>query len=116
MSYSICYQRQFIKSGLGITPCFETAESNVWCGAGRYQKRPRSWSIFLNQLAVSEDALMAEAKKYLGSNEHWRTASGKWVDDAAFIRPLRSLLCTPADPGTADYGSRYFVYPGYVGQ
>lgn len=91
MSYVIEYDRQFIKSGLGITPLWLSGDSNVWEGRGRHERRARSWSVFLNQLGVSEEKLLEKAETLTGGKfqEHWQK-NGKWVDDEGLRRWVRS--------------------------
>lgn len=86
MSYSIEYDRQFIKSELGITPCALFGSNNVWEGSGRSQRRARSWQVFLKKLGTTEQELIDAVSDSLGgSQEHWRK-NGKWVDDEGLLR------------------------------
>lgn len=91
MSYVIEYDRQFIKSGLGITPLWLSGDSNVWEGRGRHERRTRSWSVFLNQLGVSEEKLLEKVETLTGGEfqEHWQK-NGKWVDDEGLRKWVRN--------------------------
>lgn len=88
MSYCIEFNRQFIRSGLGITPCWLSGENNVReVSNGRIA---RSWSIFANLLAVSEEEIMKKVESFMdGSNEHWMR-NNNWVDDAGVLRWAQS--------------------------
>lgn len=91
MSYDIVYDRQFIKSAHGITPCILSGPSNVYTGSGRNMKRDRSWSVFYNVLGTSEEGLLSLIQHSLGApyQEHWMQ-NGKWVDDAGLIRWIKN--------------------------
>lgn len=91
MSYSIMYDRQFIKSSQGITPCVLAGDNNVWTGSGKYERRARDWSVIGNQLAMSEKELLALAESWTGGQyqEHWMQ-NGKWVDDAGLMRWMKN--------------------------
>ena len=90
MSYSIMYNRVFIKSNRGLTPCILAGDSNVWEGSGAHQRRVRDWNVYGNLLGVSA----AKLKEYInpcldGRGEHWKS-NGKWVDDAGLVRWVES--------------------------
>lgn len=92
MSYDICYDRCFIKSGLGITPMWLVGSNNctesVYGADGRWhERRERHWSPLCNMAGVSEEELMAKARSYVPSryNEHFMRG-GKWVDDLGWLR------------------------------
>lgn len=90
MSYSILYDRVFIRSNCGISPCILSGDNNVWEGYGNRQRRSRSWGIYGNRLGISGDDLREYIKPYLkGYNEHW-VSNGKWVTDAGLIRWIES--------------------------
>lgn len=91
MSYTICYDRRFIRSGLGITPLWLAGSNNCtfvrYDSRGRrYEVRERDWAPMFGAAGVSEEALMREANTFVPSTygEHFRR-DGKWVDDAAFL-------------------------------
>lgn len=86
MSYTIEYDRQFIKSKLGITPVWLSGDNNVTTGYGRHQRRVRNWVVFMGKLAVTKEDLLAAVENLKGGyQEHWRKG-GKWVDDAGLTR------------------------------
>ncbi|WP_281692295.1 hypothetical protein [Agathobaculum desmolans] len=90
MSYTIEYDRQFIKSRHGITPCWLAGDNNVTEIRGGYERRARDWSVFYNLLGVTEEEIMAAVQSSLGGyGEHWRKG-GKWVDDAGLIRWIKN--------------------------
>ena len=86
MSYTIEYTRQFVRSGEGITPCWLAGDNNVTEGRGRYERRVRNWSCFLNLVGASEEEVMAKVQSLTGGpyQEHWKK-NGKWVDDKGLI-------------------------------
>lgn len=91
MSYTIEYNRIFLKSGEGITPCVLDGSSNCYEPSynGR-MRRDRSWGCFLNMIGVTEEAILKAVQPWLGGyQEHWMK-NGKWVDDAGLIRWVRS--------------------------
>jgi len=81
MSYTIEYDRQFIRSTMGYTPVWLAGDSNVTTGYGKYERRERHWSVFLNLLGQSKEDLLAAVGLLKGSSEHWKR-HGKWIDDA----------------------------------
>ena len=68
MSYSIEYNRQFIKTENGYTPCWLVGDNNVTEGFGRNERRVRNWSVFMNLLDVTEDELVEKAKELLAES------------------------------------------------
>jgi len=88
MSYTIEYNRQFLRSQRGITPVWLSGSNNVW-EPGLYgrDRRYRDWSCFMNLLGVSEAEIMESVQSMCGGpyQEHWQSG-GKWVDDAGIIR------------------------------
>ena len=91
MRYTIEYDKQFIKSGSGFTPCWLAGDNNVWEPTFKgKERRARSWSVFWNLLGVSEQDILDEVKATLGGyNQHWQK-NGKWVDDEGLIRWIRN--------------------------
>lgn len=92
MSYDICYDRCFIRSGMGITPMWLVGSNNctesVYGLDGKWhERRERHWSPLCNLAGVSEAELMKKAQSYVPShyNQHFKRG-GKWVDDAGWIR------------------------------
>jgi hypothetical protein len=94
MSYSIVYDKKFIKTDSGIIPLVLTGCSNVTVKtlSGR-EKLERDWAVFNfdNSLAYSPDDLMSKVREEVPStyNQHFKY-NGKWVDDKAYIRFFES--------------------------
>ena len=91
MSYTICFDKQFIKSNRGITPCWLAGDNNVT--RPTYKGREavaRDWCVFHNMIGTTEEALISHIQPFLhGYEQHWKQ-NGKWVDDAALIRWLKN--------------------------
>jgi len=92
LSYDICYDRCFIRSGMGITPMWLVGSNNctesIWGLDGKcHERRERHWSPLCNMAGVSEEELMEKAYSYVPTtyNQHFMRG-GKWVDDAGWIR------------------------------
>lgn len=87
MSYTIEYDRQFIRSNAGFTPLWLAGDNNVYVSQ---RKRAREWCVFGNLLGVSEQELVAFIEPMLGGyNQHWMR-SGKWVTDDGLKRWIRN--------------------------
>lgn len=84
MSYTIEYDRIFIRSGYGFTPLWLAGDNNVY---ETKQRRARDWHCFMNLLGVSKDEMFAAIEPMLGDEfqQHWKR-NGKWVNDAALKR------------------------------
>ena len=54
MSYTIEYNRQFIKSKNGYIPCWLHGDNNVTEGWGKNERRCRNWGVFMNWIDVTE--------------------------------------------------------------
>lgn len=90
MSYTIEYNRQFIRTSYGYIPCWLAGDNNVWTGSGRYDKRVRDWSVFHNWVNVSEEEMIETMKKYFNDyNQHWKRNS-KWVTNDGLISWIKS--------------------------
>jgi len=85
MSYTIEFDRQFIRSTRGITPVWLCGENNVTTGYGHSEKVARSWCVFLSILYASKEQLLDEAKSISGSQEHWKKGS-KWINDEELFK------------------------------
>lgn len=87
MSYTIEYDRQFIRSTKGITPVWLAGDNNVTEGYGRTERRCRDWSVFMNVLGSTKEELLDTIKPLQGGayQEHWRKGR-KWVDDAGLVK------------------------------
>ena len=95
MSYTIEYDRQFIRSTMGYTPVWLAGDSNVTTGYGKYKRRERHWGVFLNLLGQSKEDLLAAVGALKGSQEHWKR-HGKWVDDAGLDKWIEGGCMTSA--------------------
>lgn len=88
MSYTIEYNKQFLRSKRGITPVWLSGSNNLWepRAYGR-ERRCRDWNCFMNLLGASESEIMESVQSMCGGpyQEHWQSG-GKWVDDAGIIR------------------------------
>lgn len=93
MSYEIVYAREFIKTGDGrIIPLVLSGSNNCWEPTyGKHWRRCRSWFPLLiksgENPAIEPEKLMERVNGYIPSTyqQHFKR-SGKWVDDAAFVR------------------------------
>lgn len=90
MSYTIEYNKQFIKSEAGITPCWLAGDNNVTQGYGTYERRARDWGCFHNLIGVTEEDILESVQPCLGGyGEHWKK-NGKYIDDAGLIRWIKN--------------------------
>jgi len=85
------YNRVFLKSGEGITPCILSGSNNCYeTSFNGHMRRERSWSCFQNMIGVSEETILETVKTWMGGyQEHWMK-NGKWVDDAGLIRWVKT--------------------------
>jgi len=96
MSYTIVYDRQFLKLEDGrIIPMTLLGSSNCWeRDSDGKERRERYWTSFWEQTvpAYTQDELMQKAEEYCGGGEYQEhfKRGGKWVDDAAFLRFFRN--------------------------
>lgn len=89
MSYTIEYNRQFIRSTAGITPAWLAGESNLWESSAKNSRRCRDWSVFYNLLAVTQEEILAAVQPSLGyDSQHWMK-NGKWVDDKKLLHWIK---------------------------
>lgn len=87
MSYTIEYDRQFIRSNTGFTPLWLAGDNNVYVSE---RKRAREWCVFGNLLGVSEQEMLAFIEPMLGGyNQHWMK-NGKWVTDDGLKRWIQN--------------------------
>ena len=70
MSYTIEYNRQFIKTKNGYIPCWLAGDNNVTTGYGKNERRVREWSVFMNWLDVTEDYMLEHIKDLYNSYDH----------------------------------------------
>lgn len=90
MSYTIEYDKQFLRSERGITPCWNAGDNNVTQYIRGREIRSREWCIFHNLFGTTEEALLASIQPSLGGyNEHWMK-NGKWVTDEMLIRWIKN--------------------------
>lgn len=90
MSYTIEYNRQFIKTKNGYIPCVLFGDNNVYEGSGRNERRYRHWSIFQNWVDVSEEYMLEEVKKMFSLyNENWKKGSN-WVTNEGMLRWVKN--------------------------
>ena len=90
MSYTIEYNRQFIKTKNGYIPCWMAGDNNVTEGWGKHERRVRDWSIFHNWLDVSEEYMLSEVKKmYNDYDQHWKKGSS-WVTNDGLSRWIKN--------------------------
>jgi len=92
MSYTIVYDRQFLKLEDGrIIPMILCGANNCWETSydGR-ERRERYWTALWEQIvpAYKPEELMKKAESYCSGGEYQEhfMRGGKWVDDAAFLR------------------------------
>lgn len=91
MSYTIEYDKQFIRSESGFTPCWLAGDNNVWEPTCKgKERRARSWSVFYNLTGCTEQQILDAVQPSLGGyNQHWQK-NGKWVDDKGLIRWIKN--------------------------
>lgn len=90
MSYTIEYNRQFIKTKNGYIPCWLAGDNNVTTGWGKHERRARDWSVFHNWLDVSEEFMVEEVKKmYNDYDQHWKKGSS-WVTNEGLVRWIKN--------------------------
>lgn len=90
MSYTIEYNRQFIKTKNGYIPCWLSGDNNVTEGWGKNERRVRSWSVFMNWLDVSEEYMLEHIKELNNSyDQHWKKGS-TWVTNEGLLRWVKN--------------------------
>lgn len=90
MSYTIEYNRQFIKTKNGYIPCWLAGDNNVTEGWGKHERRVREWGIFHNWLDVTEEYMLSEVKKmYNDYDQHWKKGS-TWVTNEGLSRWIKN--------------------------
>ena len=121
MSYTIVYERQFLKTGdgryialvlMGSNNCYQQTCSNRW-------KRERNWNPILassggianGNIAVTEEEMLRSAEKRCGSEfqEHfkWR---GKWVNDKGWMSFVKNGIKDAMTIEEIDEASHYDMY------
>ena len=90
MSYTIEYNRQFIKTKNGYIPCWLAGDNNVTEGWGKHERRVREWGIFHNWLDVTEEYMLSEVKKmYNDYDQHWKKGS-TWITNEGLSRWIKN--------------------------
>jgi hypothetical protein len=98
MSYSIVYNKQFLKIDRKIIPLVLYGSNNCYepLSNGR-QRRERQWhSLYFNggneQIAATEAEIMEKVKSYCDGGEYQEhfMQNGKWVDDKGLIRFMQN--------------------------
>lgn len=96
MSYEIVYDRQFIRTPLGIVPLVLSGSNNCteFSVRGR-ERRVRSWGVFFNEPVFSEEDLLCRTENCCGKSyqEHFKR-NAKWVDDEGFRRFMRNGIAS----------------------
>lgn len=95
MSHTIEYDHVFLVSQEGITPCWLAGDNNVTTGSGKYERRVRRWSVFLNILGATPQELEARIERLIGDGsdtegEFWRRPDGKWMTNGGLRRWIRN--------------------------
>lgn len=90
MSYTIEYNRQFIKTKNGYIPCWLAGDNNVTEGWGKNERRVRSWSVFMNWLDVTEEYMLEHIKELYNSyDQHWKKGS-TWITNEGLLRWVKN--------------------------
>ena len=88
MSYTIVYDRVFIKTSTGYTLAVLHGDNNVW---ETDRKRARDWNCWILNSSVTD--IQSHFKGWLGREfqEHFQT-NGKWINDDKLMRWVNSGL------------------------
>ena len=90
MSYTIEYNRQFIKTKNGYIPCWLAGDNNVTEGWGKNERRVRDWGVFMNWLDVTEEYMLEQIKSlYNDYDQHWKKGS-TWVTNEGLLRWVKN--------------------------
>lgn len=87
MSYTIMYDRQFLKTSRGIIPLALYGDNNVTERVNGHERRERHWGVYANgKTEFTSDEYMSLIQSWCGSEfqEHF-VFRGKWVDDNGII-------------------------------
>ena len=87
MSYTIMYDRQFLKTSRGIIPLALYGDNNVTERVNGHERRERHWGVYANsKTEFTPDEYMSLIQSWCGSEfqEHF-VFRGKWVDDNGII-------------------------------
>lgn len=90
MSYTIEYNRQFIKTKNGYIPCWLHGDNNVTEGWGKNERRCRNWGVFMNWIDVTEEYMLEHIKELYNSyDQHWKKGS-TWVTNEGLLRWVKN--------------------------
>lgn len=90
MSYSIIYEKFFLKSSSGITPIILVGPNNVWEATFKGERRAREWAIYnIDLFDKCEDELLKIFESYKCGYEHFKM-NGQFVDDEGLIRFVKN--------------------------
>ena len=92
MSYTIMYDRQFLKTSRGIIPLALYGDNNVTERVNGHERRERHWGVYANsKTEFTPDEYMTLIQSWCGSEyqEHF-VSHGKWVDDKGIIAWAKS--------------------------
>ena len=87
MSYTIMYDRQFLKTSRGIIPLALYGDNNVTERVNGHERRERHWGVYANgKTEFTPDEYMSLIQSWCGSEfqEHF-VFHGKWVDDNGIV-------------------------------
>ena len=87
MSYTIMYDRQFLKTSRGIIPLALYGDNNVTERVNGRERRDRHWGVYANgKTEFTPEEYMSLIQSWCGSEfqEHF-VSHGKWVDDKGIL-------------------------------
>lgn len=87
MSYTIMYDRQFLKTSRGIIPLALYGDNNVTERVNGHERRDRHWGVYANdKTEFTPDEYMSLIQSWCGSEfqEHF-VSHGKWVGDKGIL-------------------------------
>lgn len=96
MSYTIIYDRQFLRVPQGIVPLVLSGSNNCFETTLRgRERRERNWNLFFNTPVFTEADLMERTEACCDKSyqQHFMR-NGRWVDDAGFRRFMRQGIQT----------------------
>lgn len=90
MSTTMIYDRIFLESKEGITPCVCWGDSRTWERTiSGHERRPRSWGVLGRHLGVPRNQLMKNLESK-ADTIYWSTYKGKYMDEAVYLRWLKA--------------------------
>lgn len=111
MSYTIVYQRLFLRAGDRYIPLCLYGDNNVYymTWRGRW-RRDRNWGLFNDNddmILSDADTLMAEVRRvHAGSTPDVLQYRGKWLNDAACVRFFEQGIKTAMSLEEIDWQTR----------